>query len=110
MMFAAGWKEIPRSRRPIRAASNGRNHDWTHLYNSDVISMPDTWEYPWYASWDLAFHCVSMALIDPEFAKQQLILFHREWYMDPNGADPRVRMEFFRCESAGACLGGLARL
>jgi len=73
---------------PDASRKNGRNHDWAHLYNSDVISMPDTWEYPWYASWDLAFHCVSMALIDPEFAKQQLILFHREWYMNPSGQVP----------------------
>jgi hypothetical protein len=74
--------------KPDVGRRDGRNHEWTHLYNSDVISMPDTWEYPWYASWDLAFHCVSMALIDPEFAKQQLILFHREWYMNPSGQVP----------------------
>jgi Mannosylglycerate hydrolase MGH1-like glycoside hydrolase domain len=66
----------------------GRNHEWTHLYNADVISMPDKWEYPWYASWDLAFHCVAMALIDPDFAKEQLVLFSREWYMHPNGQIP----------------------
>ena len=72
----------------------GRNHEWTHLYNSDVISMPDKWEYPWYASWDLAFHCVSMALIDPEFAKEQLVLFHREWYMHPNGQVPAYEWNF----------------
>ena len=67
---------------------NGRNHQWVHLYNADVISMPDKWEYPWYASWDLAFHCVAMATIDPDFAKEQLILFLREWYMHPNGQIP----------------------
>jgi hypothetical protein len=72
----------------------GRNHDWTHLYNSDVISMPDKWEYPWYAAWDLAFHCVAMALIDPEFAKEQLILFMREWYMHPNGQLPAYEWNF----------------
>jgi hypothetical protein len=66
----------------------GRNHDWTHLYNSDVISMPDSWEYPWYASWDLAFHCIPLALVDPDFAKDQLILLLREWYMHPNGQLP----------------------
>ena len=66
----------------------GRNHAWTHLYNSDVISMPDKWEYPWYAAWDLAFHCVTLALIDPEFAKEQLVLMLREWYMHPNGQIP----------------------
>jgi hypothetical protein len=67
---------------------NGRNRDWRHVYNEDVISMPDKWEYPWYAAWDLAFHCVPLALVDPEFAKAQLILFLREWYMHPNGQIP----------------------
>jgi hypothetical protein len=80
--------------KPDPARKDGRNHEWTHLYNSDVISMPDTWEYPWYASWDLAFHCVSMALIDPEYAKQQLILFHREWYMNPGGQVPAYEWNF----------------
>lgn len=72
----------------------GRNHDWLHLYNRDVISMPDKWEYPWYATWDLAFHCVSFALIDVEFAKTQLELFLREWYMHPNGALPAYEWDF----------------
>jgi hypothetical protein len=72
----------------------GRNHDWKHLYNADVISMPDKWEYPWYASWDLAFHCVAMALIDPDFAKNQLVLFLREWYMHPNGKLPAYEWSF----------------
>ncbi len=66
----------------------GRNADWQHLFNRDVISMPDKWEYPWYAAWDLAFHMVPMAEVDPEFAKSQLLLFLREWYMHPNGALP----------------------
>jgi len=66
----------------------GRNREWTHLYNADVISMPDKWEYPWYAAWDLAFHCVPLALVDPDFAKEQLILLLREWYMHPNGQLP----------------------
>ncbi|MGH8639432.1 MAG: MGH1-like glycoside hydrolase domain-containing protein, partial [Burkholderiales bacterium] len=66
----------------------GRNHQWTHLYNADVVSMPDKWEYPWYAAWDLAFHCVPLALVDPEFAKEQLVLLLREWYMHPNGQLP----------------------
>ncbi|HWG51967.1 MAG TPA: hypothetical protein VN677_01570, partial [Gemmatimonadaceae bacterium] len=66
----------------------GRNHDWRHLNNADVISMPDTWEYPWYAAWDLAFHCIPLALIDAEFAKSQLVLLTREWYMHPNGQLP----------------------
>ncbi|HKV04266.1 MAG TPA: hypothetical protein VJO53_04065 [Candidatus Acidoferrales bacterium] len=72
----------------------GRNHDWTYLHNSDVISMPDKWEYPWYAAWDLAFHCVAMALIDPDFAKDQLVLFLREWYMQPNGQLPAYEWNF----------------
>ncbi|MBL8293021.1 MAG: glucosidase [Bryobacterales bacterium] len=67
---------------------NGRNSEWGHLYNADVISMPDKWEYPWYAAWDLAFHCVPLALVDSEFAKEQLMLMVREWYMHPNGQLP----------------------
>ncbi len=66
----------------------GRNHEWGHLYNADVISMPDKWEYPWYAAWDLAFHCVPLALVDPAFAKDQLVLMLREWYLHPNGQLP----------------------
>ncbi len=62
-----------------------RNAEWSHLYAADVISMPDKWEYPWYAAWDLAFHCVPLALVDSEFAKAQLVLMLREWYMHPNG-------------------------
>ncbi len=71
-----------------------RNHEWAHVYNSDVISMPDKWEYPWYAAWDLAFHCVPLALVDPDFAKQQLVLFLREWYMHPNGQLPAYEWKF----------------
>ncbi len=66
----------------------GRNREWTHLYNRDVLAMPDTWEYPWYAAWDLAFHAIPLALIDPHFAKEQLVLLLREWYMHPNGQLP----------------------
>ena len=73
---------------------NGRNSDWTHLYNRDVVSMPDKWEFPWYASWDLAFHMVAMAEVDPEFAKEQLILLLREWYMHPNGQIPAYEFAF----------------
>ncbi len=73
---------------PPPERTRGRNHDWPHLYNADVISMPDKWEYPWYAAWDLAFHCVSLALVDPDFAKEQLVLLLREWYMHPNGQFP----------------------
>jgi hypothetical protein len=79
---------------PAPQRKEGRNHDWTHLYNSDVISMPDKWEYPWYASWDLAFHCVALALIDPGYAKEQLVLFLREWYMQPNGELPAYEWNF----------------
>jgi hypothetical protein len=72
----------------------GRNHDWTHLYNSDIISMPDKWEYPWYAAWDLGFHCVTFAMIDPAYAKELLVLFLREWYMHPNGQIPAYEWAF----------------
>jgi hypothetical protein len=72
----------------------GRNHDWLYLYNADVISMPDKWEFPWYASWDLAFHCVTLALVDAEFAKAQLTLILREWYMHPNGQIPAYEWAF----------------
>jgi hypothetical protein len=72
----------------------GRNRQWEHLYNADVISMPDKWEYPWYACWDLAFHCVALALMDPDYAKEQLILLLREWYMHPNGQLPAYEWEF----------------
>jgi hypothetical protein len=73
---------------------NGRNKDWTQLYNDDIVSMPDKWEYPWYAAWDLAFHCVSLAIIDPDFAKDQLVLLLREWYMNPNGQLPAYEWAF----------------
>jgi hypothetical protein len=73
---------------PPSERKHGRNREWTHLYNDDVISMPDKWEYPWYAAWDLAFHTIALALVDPEFAKGQLTLFLREWYMHPNGQIP----------------------
>ena len=73
---------------PPKQRKSGRNADWTHLYNRDVISMPDKWEYPWYAAWDLAFHTISFARLDPGFAKRQLLLMLREWYMHPNGQLP----------------------
>jgi hypothetical protein len=84
----------PTAPAPDPARLDGRNHDWAHLYNSDVISMPDKWEYPWYAAWDLAFHCVAMALVDPDYAKEQMILFLREWYMHPNGELPAYEWNF----------------
>jgi hypothetical protein len=66
----------------------GRNSDWKHLNNSNIISMPDTWEYPWYAAWDLAFHCIPLALLDPAFAKHQLVILTHDWFMHPNGQLP----------------------
>jgi hypothetical protein len=72
----------------------GRNQEWTHLNNADVVSMPDKWEYPWYAAWDLAFHTISLALVDSEFAKQQLLLITKVWYMHPNGQLPAYEWAF----------------
>jgi len=79
---------------PPKERLRGRNKDWTHLYNDDIISMPDKWEYPWYAAWDLAFHCIPLAIVDPDFAKEQLILLLREWYMHPNGQLPAYEWAF----------------
>ena len=79
---------------PPPARRGGRNRDWRHLNNGEILSMPDNWEYPWYAAWDLAFHAVTFALIDPEFAKTQLILLTREWYMHPNGQLPAYEWAF----------------
>ncbi|MFN2310931.1 MAG: glucosidase, partial [Spirochaetia bacterium] len=73
---------------------HGRNHQWRHMANFDIVSMPDAWEYPWYATWDLAFHAVAFALVDPEFAKRQLVLMTREWYMHPNGQLPAYEWTF----------------
>ncbi|MGZ5077158.1 MAG: MGH1-like glycoside hydrolase domain-containing protein [Methylobacter sp.] len=78
----------PATIRPPPQRRHSRNSDWQHLNNADIVSMPDTWEYPWYAAWDLAFHCVTLAMIDPAFAKNQLLLMGREWYMHPNGQMP----------------------
>ncbi len=89
------WLEgDPKQPPPPPERRRGRNHEWTHLYNSDVISMPDKWEFPWYAGWDLAFHCVTLALIDPDFAKEQLLLLLREWYMHPSGQVPGYEWAF----------------
>ncbi len=73
---------------PPGVRKQGRNADWTHLYAADVLSMPDKWEYPWFAAWDLAFHCIPLAMVDSDFAKEQLLLLLREWYMHPNGQIP----------------------
>ncbi len=87
-------KGDPAAPEPAQERLQGRNHEWRHLYNADVISMPDKWEYPWYAAWDLAFHCISLALVDSDFAKEQLILMTREWYMHPNGQLPAYEWAF----------------
>ena len=79
---------------PPAGRKAGRNKGWPHLFNRDVISMPDKWEYPWYAAWDLAFHMLPFARIDVDFAKQQLILLLREWYMHPNGQIPAYEFAF----------------
>ncbi|MEA2698540.1 MAG: hypothetical protein QOI66_2811 [Myxococcales bacterium] len=79
---------------PGRARKEGRNAEWGHLYNRDVLSMPDKWEYPWFAAWDLAFHMIPFARIDPHFAKEQLLLLTREWYMHPNGQLPAYEFAF----------------
>jgi hypothetical protein len=87
-------KGDPNGPEPPRERLAGRNHEWRHLYNADVVSMPDKWEYPWYAAWDLAFHCIALALVDPDFAKEQLLLMTREWYMHPNGQLPAYEWTF----------------
>jgi mannosylglycerate hydrolase MGH1-like protein len=79
---------------PQSNRKQGRNREWMHLFNRDIISMPDKWEYPWFAAWDLAFHMIPMARVDADFAKQQLILFLREWYMHPNGQIPAYEFAF----------------
>jgi hypothetical protein len=89
------WLEgDPQQPPPPSERLHGRNADWIHLYNRDVICMPDKWEYPWYAAWDLAFHAIPLAEVDPHFAKQQLVLFLREWYMHPNGQLPAYEFNF----------------
>ena len=79
---------------PPPERKRGRNRDWAHLNNAEVLSMPDKWEYPWFAAWDLAFHCLPLAIIDPEFAKSQLVLLTREWYMHSNGQLPAYEWAF----------------
>ena len=79
---------------PPPERKKARNYEWAHLNNSDIISMPDKWEYPWYASWDLAFHCIPLAIVDAEFAKRQLDLLTREWFMHPNGQLPAYEWAF----------------
>ncbi|EKB48283.1 MGH1-like glycoside hydrolase domain-containing protein [Cecembia lonarensis] len=79
---------------PPKERKKGRNNQWRHLHNYDIISMPDKWEYPWYAAWDLAFHCIPIARIDPDFAKNQLVLLLNDWYMHPNGQIPAYEWNF----------------
>jgi hypothetical protein len=79
---------------PPPARKHGRNADWTHVHAADIISMPDAWEYPWFAAWDLAFHCIPFALIDPQFAKEQLLLLCHEWYQHSNGQLPAYEYAF----------------
>jgi hypothetical protein len=87
-------KGDPKMPEPPEERLNGRNSGWIHLNNADIISMPDKWEYPWYAAWDLAFHCIPFAIIDPSFAKNQLKLLTHEWYMHPNGQLPAYEWNF----------------
>jgi hypothetical protein len=89
------WLEgDPTQPKPAANRAKVRNSDWKHLYNRDIISMPDKWEYPWYAAWDLAFHMLPFARIDPVFAKRQLLLMLKEWYMHPNGQMPAYEFAF----------------
>lgn len=89
------WLEgDPAQPKPPKGRSRGRNRHWAHLYNRDVLSMPDKWEYPWFAAWDLAFHMIPFAEVDPDFAKAQILLFLREWYMHPNGQIPAYEFAF----------------
>ncbi len=84
----------PAQPQPPPSRQRGRNADWGHVHNDDVLSMPDKWEYPWFAAWDLAFHCIPLALVDSDFAKEQLLLLLREWYMHPNGQIPAYEWAF----------------
>jgi hypothetical protein len=89
------WLEGDRLQPPPPASRRlGRNRDWRNFNSADIVSMPDTWEYPWFAAWDLAFHCIPLAIVDPEYAKQQLVLFTREWFMHPNGQLPAYEWNF----------------
>jgi len=87
-------KGDPAMPRPPASRREGRNHNWRHLYSRDVLSMPDKWEYPWFAVWDSAFHLLPISYADPQYAKEQLILFLREWYMHPNGQIPAYEFRF----------------
>jgi hypothetical protein len=89
------WLEgDPSQPKPPPERKHGRNHEWTHLNNADIVSMPDKWEYPWYAAWDLAFHAVALSVVDPGFAKRQLMLMTKVWYIHPNGQLPAYEWAF----------------
>ncbi len=89
------WLQGDPTQPPVpEGRAQGRNREWDHLYNADILSMPDTWEYPWYAAWDLAFHTVPLSMVDPAFAKVQLTRMVREWYMHPNGQLPAYEWAF----------------
>ena len=89
------WLDGDPGQPPVNSSRRrGRNAHWQHLVNADILSMPDEWEYPWYASWDLAFHAIPLALVDPDFAKEQLLLLCREWFMHPNGQLPAYEWAF----------------
>jgi hypothetical protein len=93
--IAEKWlKGDPTGPQPPASRLNGRNHEWFHVFNDDVLSMPDKWEYPWFAAWDLAFHVIPLSMIDPDFAKLQLTRLTREWYMHPNGQLPAYEWAF----------------
>ena len=101
VMRASGRPKLPQS---------ARNANWFHMVNDDMISMPDKWEYPWYAAWDLAFHTIALDAVDPDFAKDQLLLMMKEVYLHPNGQIPGLRMELRRRKSSGPCLCGHVHL
>ena len=95
---------------PPEGHSKIRNIHWRHLNSMRILSMPDKWEYPWFAAWDLAFHCLSLALVDLEFAKEQLWLLMFDQFQHPNGAIPAYEWEYSDFESAGTSLGGISTL
>ncbi len=90
----AEWLEGDPALPPPEVRKSGRNHDWPHLFNRDILSMPDKWDFPWYAAWDLGFHMLPFASLDHHFAKEQLVLLLREWYMHPNGHIPAYEFNF----------------
>ncbi|MCK7516536.1 MAG: hypothetical protein MZV64_01825 [Ignavibacteriales bacterium] len=97
-MSSSGWRATRASVRP-RRRQTGRNRDWQHLNNLDIISMPDKWEYPWYAAWDLAFHAVPLALVDSDFAKRQLDSNDTRVVHAPQWPTAGLRMDFRRCRT-----------